>query len=89
MKLTLWQPDKRKLLDHIIHNRCIYMYVSYNFPLVMSLGTMRFGSALVGQGEVGWCTQRVQTAWLLLGLAVQRPWSALGGPFLYSFAQMG
>ena len=35
------------------------------------------------------CTQRVQRAWLLLGLAIESPWSALGGPFLSSFAQMG
>jgi len=43
----------------------------------------------VGQGEVGGCTWRVQKAWLLLGLAVESPWLALGGPFLSSFAQMG
>ena len=46
------------------------------------------GSAPVeraGQGEMGGCTQRVQTAWLLLGLATESPWLALGGPFLSSF----
>ena len=32
-----------------------------------------------GQGEVGGCTQRVQTAWPCLGSAVERSWSALGG----------
>jgi len=32
---------------------------------------------------------KVQTAWLLLGLAVESPWSALGGPFLFSFAPTG
>jgi len=32
---------------------------------------------------------KVQTTWLLLGLAVESPWSALGGPFLSSFAQTG
>ena len=31
----------------------------------------------------------MQTAWLLLGLAVEIPWSALGGPFLSFFAQVG
>ena len=30
-----------------------------------------------------------QVTQLLLGLAVERPWSALGGPFLSSFAQNG
>ena len=39
-----------------------------------------------GQGEVSGCTQRVQTAWLLLSLAVESRWLALGGPFLSSFA---
>ena len=32
----------------------------------------------VGQGEVGGCTRRVQTAWPCLGSAVERSWSALG-----------
>ena len=36
----------------------------------------------VGQLEVGECTRRVQTAWPCLGSAVERSWSALGGPFL-------
>ena len=34
-----------------------------------------------GQGEVGGCTRRVQTAWPCLGSAVERSWSALGGSF--------
>jgi len=33
------------------------------------------------------CTGRLQ--WLLLGLAVESPWAALGGPFLSSYARMG
>ena len=37
---------------------------------------------MVGHWEVGGCTWRVQTAWLLLGLAIERPWLALGGPTL-------
>ena len=36
----------------------------------------------MGQGEVGECIHRVQTAWVLLSLAVESPWLALGGPFL-------
>ena len=32
-----------------------------------------------GQGEVGGV--RVQTAWPCLGSAIERSWSALGGPF--------
>ena len=34
-----------------------------------------------GQGEVGGCTRRVQTALPCLGSTVERSWSALGGPF--------
>jgi len=52
----------------------------------MSLGLRFCTSRNGGKGEVGGCTQRVQTAWLLLALAVERPWLALGGPFLSSLA---
>ena len=38
-----------------------------------------------GQGEVGGCTRRVQTAWPCLGSAVERSWSAPGGPFSIVF----
>jgi len=34
--------------------------------------------AMVGQGEVGGYTQRVQTAWPRLDLATEGPWLALG-----------
>jgi len=44
---------------------------------------------MVGQGEVGGCTQRVQASWSCLGSALERPWLALGGPFFASFAQTG
>ena len=40
-------------------------------------------------GAWGWGIRRVQTAWLLLGLAVESPWLALGRLFLSSFAWMG
>ena len=42
-----------------------------------------------GQGEVGGCTRRVQTAWRCLGLALKSPWLEPSGPLLSSFAQMG
>jgi len=35
--------------------------------------------------DVGGCTQRVQTAWFCLSLAVEVTWLALGGPFLSFF----
>ena len=35
-----------------------------------------------GQGEVGGCTRRVQTAWPCLGSALNSPWLELGRPFL-------
>ena len=43
----------------------------------------------VGKGEVGGFQPWAQVAWLLLGLAIESPWSALGGPFLSSCVQMG
>ena len=39
-----------------------------------------------GQGEVGGCTRRVQTAWRCLGLALKSPWLEPSGPLLSSFA---
>jgi len=35
-----------------------------------------------GQGVVGACTRRGQTAWLCLGSSLQVTWLAMGGPFL-------
>jgi len=43
----------------------------------------------VGQGEMGEFQHWAQVTWLLQGLAVESPWSALGGQFLSSFARMG
>ena len=43
----------------------------------------------VGKGEVGGCTQRVQAAWLRLGLSLEATWLALGGPFLSLFGING
>ena len=40
----------------------------------------------VGQGEVGGFQPWAQVTWLLLGLAVESPWSALGGPPLHEWA---
>ena len=55
--------------------------------LAMSFGEI--GSASIeraGQGEVGWCTWKVHTAWLSLGSALKTPWLALDGLIL-SYAQ--
>jgi len=41
-----------------------------------------------GEGEVGGFWAKM-ASWLLLGLAVESHWLALGEPFLSSFAQMG
>ena len=43
----------------------------------------------VGQGEVGVVTHRVLCTWQLLGLAVEVPWLALGGPILTLAALAG
>ena len=46
---------------------------------------MKIGSALaerVGHGEVGGYTPLGDSAWRLLQLAVEKPWSALDVPFV-------
>ena len=53
---------------------------------------LKIGSALaerVGQGEVGWCTALVDSAWLRLQLPLEMRWSMLGGPFVCFLAQTG
>jgi len=55
-----------------------------DFELVMLLPAMSLGlrfctSRKGGKGQSTW---RVKTAWLLLGLAVERPCLPLGGPIL-------
>jgi len=57
--------------------------------LAISLGLRSAPAERVGQGEVGGFQPWAQATWLLLGLAVESPWSALGGPFLFSFARTG
>ena len=57
------------------------------FSFMMSLPAMSLGlrfcvSRKGGTGEVGGCTQRVQTAWPRLGSSLEATWLALGGPFL-------
>ena len=41
----------------------------------------------VGQGEMGGCPPLADSAWGLLQLAVENPWSVLGGPFVCFLAQ--
>jgi len=55
----------------------------------VSLGLKFCASRKSGTGEVGGFEPWAQETWLLLGLAVESPWSALGWPFLSSFARMG
>ena len=58
----------------------------------LAQSVLKIGSALaerVGQGEVGGCTALADSAWRLLQLAVEKPWSALGGPFVCFLAQTG
>ena len=53
---------------------------------------LKIGSALaerVGQGEVGRCTPLGDSAWWLLQLTEEGPWSVPGGPFVCFLAQMG
>ena len=60
------------------------------YQLVQSV--LQIGSVLaerVGQGEVGGCTPLGGSAWWLLELAVEKPWSGLSGPFACFRAQTG
>jgi len=43
----------------------------------------------MGQGKVGGFQPWAQVTWLLLGIAIESPGSALGGPFLSSCARTG
>ena len=43
----------------------------------------------MGQEEVGGCTTLADSAWRLLKLPVEKPWSAQGGPFVCFLAQTG
>ena len=58
-----------------------------------SVGTISFeGRFYTGrkmqQGEVGGCTPLGDSAWQLLHLAVEEPWSMPGGPFVCFLVQM-
>ena len=64
-----------------------WTYPSWDFEFSMSLPVTSLGILLgsrwaktVREGEVGGCTQRVQTAWWWLSSALKRPWLVLCGP---------
>ena len=62
------------------------------YQLAQSVLKIESDSALaerVGQGEVGGCTALGGSTWRLLQLAVEKPWSAPGGPFVCFLAQTG
>ena len=66
--------------------------IAPNVAIILSASSCDFrqcpweiGSATAeraGQGKVGGCTRRLQTAWPCLGSAIERSWSALGRPYL-------
>ena len=61
---------------------------------MLSVGAIRFEDRFCDSkkgemGEVGWHSHDMTCTWRLSWLAVERPWSALAGPFLYFFAQTG
>ena len=60
------------------------------YQLAQSIFKIGFALAeRVGQGEVGGCTPLGDSAWRLLQLAVEKPWSVPGGPFVCFLAQAG
>ena len=53
---------------------------------------LKIGSALaemMGQGEVGGCTALPDSARWWLQLAIEKPWSMMGGAFVCFLAQIG
>ena len=74
-------------------NKPISTAVHETFSFMMSFPAMSFGDKFHmgrkgGTGRGG-CIRRVQISWQSLGSALERPWLALGGPFLPSYAQTG
>ena len=56
----------------------------------LAQSVLKIGSVLperVGRGEVGGCHPEGDSAWWLLQLAVEKPWSVPGGPFVCFFEQ--
>ena len=67
---------------------------SSDFGRMLSVGAIRFearfcASKKVGMGKVGGFQHGVPCTWQLPWLAVEKPWSALAGPFLTLLAQTG
>ena len=77
---------RRSQLNPFPTNDAIWRHETFSFMmshLAMSLGDRLCASAeRAGQGEVGGCTRRVQTARPCLGSALNSPWLELGRPFL-------
>ena len=60
---------------------------SSDFGHMLSVGAIRFEE--VGLGEVGGSTALPDSAWGWLQLPVEKPWSMMGGPFVWFLAQTG
>ena len=65
-----------------------------NFGCMLSVGVICFedrfcASKMGGKGKVGRHIHNMLWTWKLSWLAVERPWSALAGPFLNLLAQIG
>ena len=61
-------------------------------PYLLAQSILKIGSALaerVGRGGVGGCHLEGDSAWCLLQLAVEKPWSVPGGLFVCFLAQTG
>ena len=72
----------------------LYVIDAYNFQIVMSLPAMSLGltfcaSRKGGTGGGGWVSTLGPGNMAASGHSCRNPWSALGGPFLSSFARMG
>ena len=65
--------------------RCLTLAARYQ----LAQSVLKINSERVGQGEVGGCTPLDDSAWQLSLLAVEKPWSKPGGPFVCFPAQIG
>ena len=78
------------LINPLTTNDTLWHHLTMAACYQLAQSILNIGSALaerVGQGEVGGCTPLADSAWRLLQLAVEKPWSAPGGPFVRFLAQ--
>ena len=88
--LLLWK--NKCLLNPLTTNDAIWHSLTLAACYQLPQSVLKIGFALAkkaGQVEVGGFQHGVLCTWQLPWLAVEKPWSALAGPFLTLLAQTG